>query len=64
MIIKSSGSGWVGGATAYLGGAPAYLVGGWVGVTVQVKLKIDLPTGTELGKMVQKFLKLYETGKN
>ena len=51
-------SGWVGGATAYLGGATAYLVGGLVGVTViiglvsvQVKLKLDLPTGTELGNI-------------
>ena len=28
-----------------------------MGVTVQVKLRIDLPTGTELGKLVQKFFK-------
>ena len=43
----------VGGATAYLGGATAYLVGGLtviIGlVSVQVTLKLELPTGTELG---------------
>ena len=44
--------------------ATAYLVGGWVGLTViiglvsvQVTLKLELPTGTELGKNLQsKFL--------
>ena len=44
----------MGGATAYLGGATAYLVGGLtviIGlVSVQVTLKLELPTGTELGK--------------
>ena len=48
-------SGWVGGFTAYLGVATAYLVALTVMiiglVSVQTKLKLGLPNGTELGKI-------------